>query len=144
MYMLQFSLYHTLLRISLVVGAFVLVFQSGVVSNTTALLAQNTQSYLANAVGVSVGVVPTDLNQITAALTEQKQQLDAREATLREREITVGLNGVGVQADRTTFILSAMLFMLLCLIILNYALDFIRLKQVQKLANAPSSGYSLQ
>ena len=144
MYMLQFSLYHTLLRISLVVGAFVLVFQSGVVSNTTALLAQNTQSYLANAVGVSVGVVPTDLNQITAALTEQKQQLDAREATLREREITVGLNGAGVQADRTTFILSAMLFMLLCLIILNYALDFIRLKQVQKLANAPSSGYSLQ
>lgn len=142
MYMLQFSVYHILLRISLVVCAIVLVFQSGVLSQTTTTLSQNTQLYLANAVGMSASVAPTELNQITAGLTEQRQQLDARESALLEREIAVGINGKSAQANRTTFILSSMLFILLCLIILNYALDFFRIKRREEQPVIQISGFA--
>ncbi len=121
------SLYHSLLRVAAAVVAIMLVFESGLLSPITAELANNTQSYLANAVGVSVGVAPTELNQMTAALTVREQELEARALALAEREIQVELAATsqGIP-DRATFVLATILFILLVLIILNYALDYVR------------------
>ncbi len=81
-----------------------------------------TQSYLANAVGVYVGVPANDVNTLTSRITELELALDAK-----EREINVGLTaGSSVPSSVSTFILSGILFILLVLIVLNYALDFTR------------------
>lgn len=127
--MIADSTYHSILRIALAVVATVLVFQSGLLSESTARLATNTEMYLANAVGVSVGVAPTELNQMTAALTEQQRLLDARAEALAEREIQVELSSGGRSQDTATFILATVLFILLVLIILNYALDYVRARE---------------
>lgn len=142
--MMQFSLYHIFLRIGMMVIAVVLVFQSGLLSGATTILSHNTQLYLANSVGVSLGVAPTDLNKITAQLTEQRQQLDAREAAITEREIEIGLQSGSSVDSTTTFILSAMLFILLCLIVLNYILDFARYERTRKKLSTSQVGYALE
>ena len=113
-----------------------LVFESGLFSPVTARLADQTENYLANAVGVSVGVAPTELNQMTAALTARERELDERELALSEREIEIGLNDGGSVAglDSGTFILATILFILLVLIILNYALDYVRSRERLRLA----------
>lgn len=122
------SLYHSLLRIATAVVAVMLVFEGGLLSPVTAKLADRTELYLANAVGVSVGVAPTELNQMTAALTARERELDERELALSEREIEVGLNEGGsiTGLDSGTFVLATILFILLVLIVLNYALDYAR------------------
>jgi len=127
--MMEFTLYHKLLRVSSVVLATMLVFQSGLYSSTTAIMATQTQSYLANSVGVFVGVEPTELNTITAGLTEQKLVLDARENELRQREIAVGIDQGGATRDMTTFILGLVLFIVVLLLVLNYALDYLRYRE---------------
>jgi len=128
--MLEETSYHKILRISSAVVATVLLFQAGFVSSTTALMAKGTQDYMANAVGVFVGVTPTELNQITAEVTAQKLALDSREQAIVEREIAVGIKpGSNSTQSTTTFILSGALFILLVLIILNYALDYVRSKE---------------
>jgi hypothetical protein len=129
--MMEFTFYHKLLRVSAVVLAAALVFQAGLVSNTTAIMATQTQSYLANAVGVSVGVSPTELNTITAGLTEQKLALDARENELRQREIAVGIQTGGATQDMTTFILGLVLFIVVLLLVLNYSLDYLRYREIK-------------
>lgn len=125
------SLYHSILRVSVLVCAIALVFESGVVSESTAVLSQNTHSYLANAVGMSAGVAPTELNQYTAQLTQRERELSAREAALSEREIAVSLaTAPGTDGNqRATYILASILFILLVLILLNYTLDYLRLKE---------------
>lgn len=108
--------------------ACVLLFQSGLVNTATSRLALQTQEYVANAVAVSVGVQPTELNQITADLTKRETALAAREDSLHEREITIGLSGGGVGSSQTTttFILATILLIVLILVVLNYVLDFMR------------------
>lgn len=125
------SLYHSLLRIATAVVAVMLVFEGGLLSPVTAQLADRTELYLANAVGVSVGVAPTELNQMTAALTARERELDERELALSEREIEVGLNEGGsiTGLDSGTFVLATILFILLVLIVLNYALDYARSRE---------------
>ncbi len=125
------SLYHSLLRIASAVVAVMLVFEGGLLSPVTAQLADRTELYLANSVGVSVGVAPTELNQMTSALTARDRELDSRELAIAEREIAVGINDGGSIAgmDSGTFILATILFILLVLIILNYALDYARTKE---------------
>ena len=81
-------------------------------------------------------MVPNDLNQITAELTAQKQSLADREASLSEREIAVGLNTGKKDSDFTTFILSAVLFIMLVLILLNYVLDYMRHSRVNRIPTA--------
>ena len=128
------SLYHSLLRVSLLVCAIALVFESGILSESTAVMSQNTHSYLANAVGMSAGVAPTELNRLTAQLTQKERELAAREASLSEREIAVNLStapGSGSN-QRVTYILSSILFILLVLILLNYTLDYLRLKETRQ------------
>lgn len=89
----------------------------------------DTHEYLANAVGASASVSPTELNKITAALTAQRTELESREAALREREIQVDLANNGSPSnDTATYVLASILFVLLVLILLNYALDYLRIK----------------
>ncbi len=123
------SVYHMLLRTAALVVALMLTFDSGVVDPVTASLSQNTQLYLAQAVGMSVSVAPTELNQYTAALGQKERELEAREAVLTEREIEVELAANGARAGISTYILSLVLFILTVLILFNYALDYIRVKE---------------
>lgn len=118
---LQFSLYHKILRVALCVVAFVLIFDSGLFSGVTRSLSSGTQMYLANAVGVYVGVPATEVNTLTAQITKLEQE---RDLAISEREIAVGLSGQSSQTDTSTFILSIIVFILLVLIITNYALDY--------------------
>ncbi len=123
---LQQSTYHSLLRISSVVVAIMLAFVSGLFSPVTSQLADTTEQYLANVVGVTVGVLPTELNTKTAELTARERALEARELAVAEREIAVTVGGGGVvDGMRTdTLILATILFILLVLIVINYVLDF--------------------
>lgn len=132
--MLETTVYHKILRISSVVMALVLLFQAGLLSETTARMAYGTQVYMANSVGVFVGVAPTELNQLTAEITAQKLALDAREQALAEREIEVGLEGgSSMNQLTTTYILSGVLFILIVLILINYVLDFIRARDMVRI-----------
>jgi hypothetical protein len=121
---LEASVYHSILRVSLVVCAIVLLFDSGLISKTTAKLSQGAQQYVATAVGVKVGVAPNEVNVLTARITELESEL-----AKRERDIAVNLNASGGTTSGTntsTFVLSAILFILLVLIVLNYILDYLR------------------
>lgn len=118
-------MYHIVLRTSALTLALILLFVSGVVSPLTKQLASQTEQYLASAVGMYASVEPNEFNQITAALTARETDLNAREAALKERELSTGLSDTAT-ADYTTYILSVILFILLVLIVLNYVLDFIR------------------
>lgn len=123
------SLYHKTLRICALTAALLLLFVSGVINDATTELADITTNQLANAVGVSVGVAPTELNTLTAEFSTWQRELATREAAVREREIAVGLNTANSgqsNRDWSTFILATILFILLLLIVLNYALDYMR------------------
>lgn len=122
----QSSLYHKVLRVSLIVMAFVLLFDSGLINQSTKYLANNTQSYMASVIGVGASVAPTELNRFTAELTTMERELSLREAALREREIAVGIIDGRVSRDYSTYILAGILFILLVLILLNYTLDYLR------------------
>lgn len=117
--------YHRILRVGAAVMACVLLFESGLIVQSTAQLAQNTHQYVGQVVGASASVRPNEINVITAELTQQRQLLDAREAALNEREIAVELN-TGGSNEQNTFIVAAILLVLLILIVTNYVLDFMR------------------
>jgi len=123
---LQYSLYHSFLRVAMVVFAVLLVFDSGIISDKTKNLSISTQDYLASAVGVRVGVSPNEVNQLTSRITELEQELEAK-----ERLIAVNINNQSSNfpIDKSTLILSIILFILLVLIVMNYILDFLRMGQ---------------
>jgi hypothetical protein len=123
---LESSVYHSVLRVALVVVALVLLFDSGIVSESTATLSRGAQNYVAAAVGVRVGVAPNEVNVLTARITELEGEL-AR----KDREIAVNLNtgDASTGPSTSTFILSIILFILLILIILNYILDYVRIRR---------------
>ncbi len=123
------SLYHRILRVSALVCALVLLFESGLVSPVTRQLSVDTHQYLANAVGVGAAVEPTELNSLTSELTKQKLALEEREQAIKEREIEIGLSEGQSPNETSTYVLSGVLFILLVLIILNYALDYLRARQ---------------
>ncbi|MCA9356825.1 hypothetical protein H6784_00445 [Candidatus Nomurabacteria bacterium] len=125
---MQYSNYHRVLRVSAVVVAVVLLFESGLVSDATVRISQDTHLYLANAIGMTAKVQPTELNQLTAALTAKEKELAAREAALSEREIAVDFSGGADGNEKATYLLASILFILLVLILLNYVLDYIRIR----------------
>lgn len=125
------TIYHRVLRVSAVVCAFVLLFESGLVSPVTKQLSLETHQYLANAVGVGAAVEPTELNSLTSELTQQKLALQAREQAITEREIQIGLTAGESPNQTSTYVLSGVLFILLVLIILNYTLDYLRARDAQ-------------
>lgn len=131
--MKRVSMYHRILRVSALVLALVLLFVSGLISERTAQLAEHTQWYLANAVGVSVGVPENEYNTITTALTKREHELDQREEALLQREIDVGIRSSAdstVSSLDSTLLLSGVLFILLVLIVLNYVMDFLRARRI--------------
>lgn len=139
--MMEHTLYHQLLRVAAVVVAFVLVFDAGQVVPGTDKLSDNTTQYLANVVGVSVGIPESELNVITAELTEQRVALEERERVIAEREIQLQQNPNAAAAggsNTSTFILSTILFILLALIVLNYGLDYARTRELEA-GYAPST-----
>lgn len=126
----QSILYRSLLRVSLVVTALILVFQAGIVDDRTAYLFSQTSSQLSATVGMSVSVAPNEFNEITAELTKQQNLLAQREEQIAAREIDLGLNRGEPTADQTTtYVLASILFVQLLLIILNYVLDYLRAKE---------------
>lgn len=126
---LAHSTYHSVLRIAVLVFAVILVFDSGLISKHTKYLSISTQQYLASAVGVYVGVAPTELNQLTARITELEGELDAK-----DRLIAVNLSdNKNNSIDKSTLILSIIVFILLVLIVLNYILDYLRMRQIKPL-----------
>lgn len=118
------SLYRISLRILGLTLACVLAFESGLFSPVTKQLSDDTRLYLANAVGMFASIEPNELNVITARLTERERELDAREREIAAREMDTGAG-----SSTTTFLLSAFLFILLVLIVLNYVLDYLRARQ---------------
>jgi hypothetical protein len=126
-YSLRFSFYHKTLRILCAVFTLVLIFDSGLLVPESKELSLHTQNYLASAIGINASVAPNELNVLTARITELEQEL-----ATKDREIAVTLSS-GTPTTSTiptsTIVLSIILFILLVLIVLNYALDYLRLKQ---------------
>jgi len=127
--MTRHSTYHRVLRVFSLVFAMLLVFESGLISESTSSMSKDTHMYLANVVGVGAEVSPTDLNRYTAALTQKEQELNKREADIRDREIAVSLSTESNDNDRAVYLLASILFILLVLILLNYTLDYLRLRE---------------
>jgi len=127
----QSLLYRSLLRVSVVVTAFMLVFQSGLVDERTATLFSATTANLSAMVGASASVAPTEYNMITAELTQQQQLLASREQTIAAREIELGLaSGIDQNSSTTTtYLLAAILLIQLILLVLNYTLDYLRSRE---------------
>lgn len=124
---LRFSLYHKTLRILCAVFTFILLFDSGFLFPGSEAVSIHTQNYLASAVGIQVSVAPNELNVLTARITELEQELETK-----DREIAVTLSSGSANESSvptSTIVLSIILFILLVLIVLNYALDYLRLKQ---------------
>lgn len=123
------SRYHRFLRVALLVTAFVLVFDSGILFPVTRELSQNTISFLASSgsSGVFASVPQNEINALTAQISERERTLDAREASLNEREIATRKYGNGTEGDTySTYIISVILFIIIVLLVLNYVMDFTR------------------
>lgn len=129
--MKQVGRYHKFLRTTMVITAFMLIFDSGMVSPITRHLSDTTMIYLANVgSGVNATVEPNEYNTLAAQLAEQKQALDAREAELA-REIPNRFLDLTTQGY-STYILSVILFLQTTLIVGNYVLDYIHLRQARR------------
>lgn len=127
---MKVSIYHRFLRVSLLVMTAVLVFDSGAVIPGTKQLSDNTIVYLAS-VGSSVGasVSPNEINSLSAQIAEQQRQLNLREAELNEREIKARAFGSESGTDYSIYIISAILFIIIVLLMINYVLDFRRVRR---------------
>ena len=124
------STYHSVLRISALSLALILLFDSGLLSPITREISQDTQQYLASAIGMQASVRPTELNQITAGLTQRDRDLTQRENDVAAREIAVDLERrQNSPSGYSTYLMSIVLFIILVLILLNYALDYIRIRE---------------
>lgn len=127
------SLYHKTLRVSAVVVALMLVFDSGLFSPVTKQFSDDALVYLTGtAIGMTASIKETKVNQMSAELRSWQDSLEAREAKLDARTISARDfgGGSGLPLNLSTYILSAILFILTVLIILNYTLDFARMRRV--------------
>lgn len=118
------------MRVSVLVSAFLLVFDSGVLSPITRQLSDATITYIAAVgVGTSASVPENEINALSAQIAERQRVLDAREAELREREIASREFGAsGTNGNMSTYIISTILFILTVLLVLNYAMDWARVR----------------
>lgn len=128
--MRRHSIYHRTLRTSAVLVAFVLAFESGVVSKDTRALSLSTHSYLAQVVGMSAAVNPNDLNVLTAEITALESELERREREIDARARDNAL----ANSPYAVYILSAILLLQLALIVTNYIFDFYRERKRQTTA----------
>ncbi len=125
------SRYHKFLRVSLLAGTLALIFVSGLISPTTKILTDHTASYLAAVGGASmnVAVPPNEVNSLSAELAAYERELSARDAALREREIKARDYDTST-TDYGTYVLSAILFIIMVLMVLNYVMDWMRFKRL--------------
>lgn len=137
---MQGTMYHMVLRTSALTLALLLLFDSGLLSPITRQVSHNTQQYVATAIGVGASIQPTEINTLTSELTKKNRELAQREAAIAEREIEIGLSDTApaerVSGDLSTYILSILLFIIIVLIVLNYALDFARERRLLRAANS--------
>lgn len=135
---MQGTMYHMLLRTGALLFALLLLFDSGMLSPVTSKISHDTQRYIATAIGVGARIEPTPLNTLTAEITAKNNELAAREAAIAEREIEVGIADSAaverIESDISTYILSVLLFIIIVLIVLNYALDFARERRLLRSA----------
>lgn len=124
------GVYHKVLRVSIVAIVFVLIFDSGIITPLSKELSDNTINYLASGIGVVASVPPNELNEITAELTAKEQELNQREANLATREIAT--RDFGEERDISIYVLSTIIFILTVLIVLNYAMDWLRVKELYR------------
>jgi hypothetical protein len=123
------SLYHKVIRTGLIVALLTLLFDGGFVFPITKHLSENTMTYLANSVGVFAQIEPNELNVITAELTKREQELNEREAALREIEAREFAKD---RPDYSLYVLSIITFILSVLIVCNYVLDWHRAHLVRE------------
>ena len=123
--MVTVSRYHKFLRTAALALAFVLVFESGLLSTRTGELSKNAERFMASAVGINASVAPNEVNTLVVQLQERELMLDARERDINAR----ASDGSGSNPFGSTYVLSAILFILLTLIVLNYILDFVRTRR---------------
>lgn len=132
MCMVQDSNYHRVLRISSVVCAAVLLFESGLLSSSTAALSQNTHRYLANSISTAASF---ESGIVAPELTAQRNSSGEIVSTPSESEVGTVFSESTAPNQRATYIIAGLLFILLTLVVLNYALDYLK-KREQKLSPA--------
>lgn len=115
------------LRISLLVVAVMLVFDSGILSPVTTQIADTTYTYVA-AVGASMSarVEGNEYNTLSAQIAQEQQRLNDREQALNDREIAARTYDPQSHSEYSTYILSILLFIILVLLVLNYVMDWKR------------------
>jgi hypothetical protein len=121
---MQHTMYHKGVRSCALLLASVLVFQSGLLSSTTRELSRNATLLIGNTVGVFASVPQNEINTLSSELQKRGEELDRR-----EREIDARVRG-NTSDQMTTLVLSAILFLLLVLIVINYILDFLRTRRL--------------
>lgn len=125
--------YHSFLRIGILVILAVLVFDGGFILPITKILSDRTMEYVAStATGVFAAVPQTEINELSAQLLAKERELEARESELLGREIAARDFDTSERGDLSTYILSSILFILTMLIVWNYVLDWMRVKQMYR------------
>ena len=120
--------YRSFLRIAVVVVMVVLLFDGGFLSPITKELSDNTILYIGSVgAGMFASVPPNEINSLSAQISERGRELDAREAALNEREIQA--RSYPTDTDYSTYILSSIVFILTVLIVLNFGMDWMRVKK---------------
>ncbi len=77
-------------------------------------------------------VPENEINSLSAQISAKQRELDAREAALSEREIAARDYGASDSANNySTYIISVILFILTVLLVLNYAMDWVRVRQLR-------------
>lgn len=130
---MQVNRYHSFLRIAMVVTAFVLLFDGGFLFPVTKQLSGVTKTYMASVgAGMFASVPENEINSLSAQISAKQRELDAREAALSEREIAARDYGATDSSNNySTYIISVILFILTVLLVLNYAMDWVRVRQLR-------------
>lgn len=122
----------SVLRVGMVVAAFILVFDGGFLSPITEQLSNTTYTYLAAAgASISASVPENEFNTLTADIAAEQLRLAAREQALNEREIAARAYESERDTDYSTYVLSLLLFIIVVLLLLNYVMDWQRARIYQ-------------
>jgi hypothetical protein len=114
------SSYHSVLRVTALIFAMVLVFESGLLSPVTQRTSHLAGQQLASVVTGTVDTALYSEGSQTRALGE---------------EATFSTQSLREPISKSTFLLSVAVFILLLLIILNYILDYLRRREKTFVAN---------
>lgn len=125
--------YHSFLRVAMVVTAFVLLFDGGFLFPVTKQLSGVTKMYVASVgTGMFASVPENELNSLSAQISAKQRELDAREAALNEREIAArNFGSSDTTGNYSTYIISVILFILTVLLVLNYVMDWVRVRKLR-------------